>query len=76
MKADQIRTKLGRYHRSSTDAIVLEVLAGKPDSPEGGLWIEVPVATLEAITEKPDFDPKASGYNKHFQKWYAEGLLP
>ena len=75
MKAEIIRAKLKKYLREETDTILLEVLEGKPRSPEGGSWIEVGVETLERITEDSDFDREKTGYGKYLDRWCAEGLI-
>jgi hypothetical protein len=75
MKADRIRRALKRYHHEASDTILLEVLSGKPRSPEGGSWLEIPIGDLEKITESPDFSPEKTGYAKYLQRWFAEGLI-
>jgi hypothetical protein len=75
MKADDIRRKLSGYYHKESDTILLEVLSGKPRSPEGGSWLEIPVDDLEKITESPDFSPEKTGYAKYLQRWFAEGLI-
>jgi hypothetical protein len=75
MKVDVIRVKLAKYYHKETDTILLEVLQGKPHSPEGGTWIEASVSDIERITEAPDFDRDKSGYGKFLDKWFVEGLI-
>jgi len=79
-----IRHKLKKYWYQSTDTILLEVLQGQPRSKTGGVWIEVPVSELEAITEEIKKQPTKTerimkaqqlGYAKYFTKWIKEGLL-
>jgi hypothetical protein len=81
MKAEAIRQKLKKHYREKGDAIILEVIEGTPE--KGGVWVEVSVADLEAITEKiktlsPTEKAKAwvdTGYDKYIKKWISEGLI-
>ena len=75
MKAERIRTALKKYLHKESNTILLEVLRGKPQTPEGGSWIEVEVETLERITEDPNFDREKTGYSKYLDRWFAEGLI-
>ena len=75
MKQGEIRAKLARYHHPKSDTILLEVIEGTPHSPEGGVWVEIPVAELETLTEDSAFDRDASGYGRHLDRWSAEGLI-
>ena len=53
----------------------LEVLSGKPESEEGGTWVDASIEDIEVLTEDPSFNPKQSGYTKYLNKWQAEGLI-
>jgi hypothetical protein len=75
MKVNIVRSKLKKYLHEPSDTIMLEVLEGKPHSPDGGVWIEVPIADLETTTEASDFGPIKSGYDKYLAKWLKEGLI-
>ena len=75
MKAVIIKAKLKKYHYPESDTILLEILKGKPRSPEGGEWIEAKVEDIEALTEAVDFPPAKSGWGKYLDKWHEEGLI-
>ena len=75
MKKAEIVQKLGKYLNKSKNKIILEVLEGKPESEKGGVWIDADINDMERLTEDPNFDKESSGWDKYFDKWFAEGLI-
>ena len=75
MKKAEIVQKLGKHLNRSKNKIILEVLEGKPESKEGGVWIDADIEDMERLTENPAFDRKISGWAKYLDKWFAEGLI-
>ena len=75
MKKAEIVYKLGKYLNKSKNKIVLEVLEGKPETEEGGVWIDADIDDMERLTEDVNFNMETSGWGKYFDKWFAEGLI-
>ena len=75
MKKAEIVQKLGKHLNRSKNKIILEELEGKPESKEGGVWIDTNIDKMEELTEDVNFDRETSGWAKYLDKWSAEGLI-
>ena len=75
VKKAEIVQKLGKHLNRSKNKIILEVLEGKPESKEGGVWLDADIDDMEKLTEDVNFDRKISGWAKYLDKWSVEGLI-
>ncbi len=75
MNAARIRQALGKYLHEPSDTILLEIKRGKVRSEEGGMWVEIKVEDMEALTEDAAFNPVESGWAKYLDKFEKEGLI-
>jgi len=84
MREEEIRRKLAKYYIKRRDSILLDVIEGRPDSPEGGIWTEVSVEDLAKLIEIAKAKPsraeaikflRETGWYKKLGEWVREGLI-